>query len=109
MTLTQEGEGVLKATGAKDLKAVPSGTKLTIIATPAEGYELTALLANGFDILQSKSVVVTEETSIKAIFRKKTFAVTLTSNEHGEISIVEGVDRLIPILRCWRRKPHAKN
>ena len=109
VTLTQEGEGVLKATGAKDLKAVPSGTKLTIIATPAEGYELTALLANGFDILQSKSVVVTEETSIKAIFRKKTFAVTLTSNEHGEISIVEGVDRLIPILRCWRRKPHAKN
>ena len=92
VTLTQEGEGVLKATGAKDLKAVPSGTKLTIIATPAEGYELTALLANGFDILQSKSVVVTEETSIKAIFRKKTFAVTLTSNEHGEISIVEGVD-----------------
>ena len=92
MTLTQEGEGVLKATGAKDLKAVPSGTKLTIIATPAEGYELTALLANGFDILQSKSVVVTEETSVKAIFRKKTFAVTLTSNEHGEISIVEGVD-----------------
>ena len=92
VTLTQEGEGVLKATGAKDLKAVPSGTKLTIIATPADGYELTALLANGFDILQSKSVVVTEETSIKAIFRKKTFAVTLTSNEHGEISIVEGVD-----------------
>ena len=92
VTLTQEGEGVLKATGAKDLKAVPSGTKLTIIATPAEGYELTALLANGFDILQSKSVVVTEKTSIKAIFRKKTFAVTLTSNEHGEISIVEGVD-----------------
>ncbi len=92
VTLTQEGEGVLKATGAKDLKAVPSGTKLTIIATPAEGYELTALLANGFDILQSKSVVVTEDTSIKAIFRKKTFAVTLTSNEHGEISIVEGVD-----------------
>ena len=92
VTLTQEGEGVLKATGAKDLKAVPSGTKLTIIATPAEGYELTALLANGFDILQSKSIVVTEETSIKAIFRKKTFAVTLTSNEHGEISIVEGVD-----------------
>ena len=92
VTLTQDGEGVLKATGAKDLKAVPSGTKLTIIATPAEGYELTALLANGFDILQSKSVVVTEETSIKAIFRKKTFAVTLTSNEYGTISIVEGVD-----------------
>ena len=90
--LTKEGEGVLDATGADDLKAVPYGTKLTITATPAEGYELTGLLADGFDILQSKSIVVTEKTSIKAIFRKKTFAVTLTSNEYGEITIVEPVD-----------------
>ena len=92
VTLTHEGEGVLDATGADDLKAVPYGTKLTITATPAEGYELTGLLADGFDILQSKSIVVTEKTSIKAIFRKKTFAVTLTSNEYGEITIVEPVD-----------------
>ena len=92
VTLGKEGEGVLNATGADDLKAVPYGTKLTITATPAEGYELTGLLANGLDILQSKSTVVTEETSIKAIFRKKTFAVKLTNNEHGVTSIVEPVD-----------------
>ena len=92
VTLGKEGEGVLNATGADDLKAVPYGTKLTVSATPAEGYELTGLLANGLDILQSKSTVVTEETSIKAIFRKKTFAVKLTNNEHGVISIAEPVD-----------------
>ena len=92
VTLGKEGEGVLNATGADDLKAVPYGTKLTVSATPTEGYELTGLLANGFDILQSKSTVVTEETSIKAIFRKKTFAVKLTNNEHGVISIAEPVD-----------------
>ena len=92
VTLTQEGEGKIEATGADDLNAVPYGTKLTITATPAEGYELTGLLANGFDILSTKSVEVTGDTKIKAIFRKKTFAVALSSNEHGTISIVEPVD-----------------
>ena len=92
VTLDKEGEGVLDATGAKDLKAVPYGTKLTITATPAEGYELKALLANGFDIRSTKSVEVTGDTRIKAIFTQQTFAVTLTSNEHGKVKIVEPVD-----------------
>ena len=92
VTLDKEGEGVLNATGADNLKAVPYGTKLTIIATPAEGYELTGLLAGGFDILSTKSVEVTGDTKIKAIFTQKTFAVKLTSNEHGKITIVEPVD-----------------
>ncbi|WP_418802394.1 InlB B-repeat-containing protein, partial [Porphyromonas sp.] len=92
VTLDKEGEGVLDATGADNLKAVPYGTKLTITATPAEGYELTGLLANGFDILSTKSVEVTGDTKIKAIFTQKIFAVTLTSNEHGEITIAEPVD-----------------
>ena len=92
VTLDKEGEGVLDATGADNLKAVPYGTKLTIIATPAEGYELTGLLAGGFDILSTKSVEVTGDTKIKAIFTQKTFAVTLTSNDHGTITIAEPVD-----------------
>ena len=92
VTLDKEGEGVLDATGADNLKAVPYGTKLTITATPAEGYELKALLANGFDIRSTKSVEVTGDTRIKAIFTQQTFAVTLTSNEHGKVKIVEPVD-----------------
>ena len=92
VTLDKEGEGKVDATGADNLKAVPYGTKLTITATPAEGYELTGLLAGGFDILSTKSVEVTGDTRIKAIFKQQTFAVTLTSNEHGKISIVEPVD-----------------
>ena len=92
VSLTKRGNGTIRAIGADDLNAVPYGTKLTITATPAEGYELTGLLANGFDILSNKSVEVIGDTRIKAIFRKKTFAVTLTSNEHGTISIVEPVD-----------------
>ena len=92
VSLTHEGEGVLDAVGADDLKAVPYGTKLMITATPAEGYELVALTANGFDILESKSFEVTDYTEIKATFRKKTFAISLAESAHGEISIAESVD-----------------
>ena len=92
VSLTKEGEGSITATGATSLNAVAYGTELTINATPAEGYELTALTANGTDILASKKVVVTDNMTIKATFEKKTFAVTLTSNEHGEITIVEPVN-----------------
>ncbi|WP_297170160.1 T9SS type A sorting domain-containing protein [uncultured Porphyromonas sp.] len=92
VTLSKEGEGTLTATGADDLTAVPYGTELTIAATPAEGYELTALTANGEDILATKKFVVKEATEVKATFTKMVFAVTLTSNEHGTISIVENVD-----------------
>ena len=92
VSLTKEGEGKLTATGADNLTAVPYGTELTIAATPAEGYELTALTANGTDILATKKFVVKGATEVKATFAKKTFAVTLTSNEHGEITIVEPAD-----------------
>ena len=92
VTLTKEGEGTLTATGADDLNAVPRGTELTVVATPAEGYELTALTANGEDILATKKFVVKGATEVKATFTKMAFAVTLTSNEHGTISIVENVD-----------------
>ena len=92
VTLTKEGEGTLTATGADDLSAVPYGTELTIAATPTEGYELTALTANGTDILATKKFVVKGATEVKATFTKMAFAVTLTSNEHGTISIVENVD-----------------
>ena len=110
VTLDKEGEGVLDATGADNLKAVPYGTKLTIIATPAEGYELKALLAGGFDIRSTKSVEVTGDTRIKAIFTQQTFAVTLTSNEHGKITIVEPVDlKAVPYGTTLTVKATGKN
>ena len=74
VTLTKEGEGTLTATGAADLKAVMEGTELTIVATPAKGYELTALTANGTDILATKQFIVRANTEVKATFTKKTAA-----------------------------------
>ena len=92
VTSSSTSGGAISFTGADNLNAVPYGTTLTVIATPAEGYELTELTANDRNILDTKKVVVDEDLIIKAIFRKKTFAVALSSNEHGTISIVEPVD-----------------
>ena len=92
VTFSSTSGGEISFTGADNLNAVPYGTTLTVIATPAEGYELMGLTANDRNILDTKKVVVNEDLIIKAIFRKKTFAVTLTSNEHGTISIVEPMD-----------------
>ena len=93
VTLTKEGEGTLTATGAADLNAVPYGTELTIEATPATGYELKALTANGADILATKKVVVVKgATEVKATFAKKTFAVTLTKEGEGTITATGAAD-----------------
>ena len=86
VTLTKEGEGTITATGASDLKAVAYGTELTIVATPATGYELVSLDANGVDITATKKVVVKENLTVKATFTKKTFAVTLTKEGEGTIT-----------------------
>ena len=93
VTLTKEGEGTLTATGAEDLTAVLYGTELTIVATPAEGYELTALTANSTDILATKKFTVTANTEVKATFTKKTFAVTLTKEGEGTLTAT-GADDL---------------
>ena len=85
VTLTKEGEGTLTATGADNLNAVPEGTELTIVATPADGYKLTALTANGTNILATKKLSVKEDTEIKATFaKKKNYTVTFTPEGEGE-------------------------
>ena len=86
VTLTKEGEGTLTATGAADLNAVPEGTELTIVATPADGYELKALTANGTDILATKKIVVTDNMAIKATFTKKSYTVTFTPEGEGKLT-----------------------
>ena len=91
VTLTKEGEGTLTATGAADLNAVPEGTELTIVATPAEGYELKALTANGTDILATKKFTVTADTEVKATFAK-TYAVTLTKEGEGTLTATGAAD-----------------
>ena len=110
VSLTKEGEGTITATGASNLNSVAYGTELTINATPAEGYELVSITAGGTDITASKKVVVTGNLTVKATFTKKTFAVTLTSNEHGDITIVEPVNlEAVPYGTTLTVKATGKN
>ena len=98
VTLTKEGKGTITATGANDLTAVPYGTELKIVATPAAGYKLTALTANGEDILATKKVVVKGATEVKATFVDHTGVETtvtqqiqLYPNPATDYLLVEGV------------------
>lgn len=70
--LEQTEGGTVWLLGAYDLAAVPYGTELTAAITPDEGYILTALTANGVDILSSKRFTVTEATTVVPVFSKKT-------------------------------------
>ena len=96
VTLTKEGEGKVAISGTDNLGAVVAGTKLTVTATPANGWELTALTANGADILSSKTFVVYNPTEVRATFTKKapkTYAVTLTKEGEGKV-VITGADNL---------------
>ena len=84
VTLTQGDNGTISATGANDLNAVLEGTELTITDSPKRGYELTALTANGEDILATKKWNVREDTEIKATFAKKNKNYTVTFTPEGE-------------------------
>ena len=96
VTLEKEGEGKVEITGADNLGAVVTGTKLTVTATPVDGWELVSLTANGVDILSSKSFVVKSDTNVKVVFKKqppKTYAVTLEKEGEGKVDIT-GADNL---------------
>ena len=100
VTLVKEGEGEVTITGADDLNRVPVGTKLTVTAKPADGWELTVLTANGADILPSESFVVYNPTEVKAVFTKKapkTYPVTLVKEGDGTVAI-SGADNLDAVV-----------
>lgn len=90
VTLTKEGEGTVAISGADDLGAVVTGSKLTVTAEPADGWEVKSLTANGKNITADKSFVVTSNTVVKVVFKKqppKTYAVTLEKEGEGKVSI----------------------
>ena len=96
VTLTKEGEGKVVISGADNLGAVVAGTKLTVTATPADGWEISSITANGKDITTEKSFVVTSNTVVKVVFKRlppKTYKVTLITDGGGEVTIT-GADDL---------------
>ena len=98
MTYSSSNGGSISITGSDDLQNVPYGTELTIVATPVAGYKLTALTANGEDILATKKVVIKGATEVKATFADNTGVETtvtqqvkLYPNPATDYVIVEGV------------------
>ena len=67
----QEGDGEVTITGCDDLDAVKPDTKLTVTAEPADGWEVNSITANGKDITADKSFVVTSNTVVKVVFKKR--------------------------------------
>ena len=74
VTLKKEGDGKLKVTGIEEskLNAVPEGTELTAVATPATGWKLKSLTAGTQDISTYGKFAVTSDIEIKAVFEKIT-------------------------------------
>ena len=100
VTLTKEGEGKVAISGADNLDAVVAGSKLTVTATPADGWSIASMTANGVDILASSSFVVESDTNVKVVFKKqppKTYAVTLTKEGEGKVAI-SGADNLDAVV-----------
>ena len=95
VTLKHDGEGELKVTGIEEAKlnAVPEGTELMAVATPAKGWKLKSLTAGTQDISSDGKFTVTANVEIKAVFEKEgapqptTFAVTLTKEGEGELKV----------------------
>lgn len=95
VTIEQEGEGKVTVTGTDNLDAVKPDTKLAVSATPADGWEVKIITANGKDITTDKSFVVTSNTVVKVVFKKlppKTYKVTIITDGGGEVTITGAED-----------------
>lgn len=89
VTLEATAGGTLEIEGwdAEALKKVEVGTALKVKATPAEGYELLGLTANGNPIMMKKEFVVNSNTTVKATFEEITRTVQLVTKGPGSIAI----------------------
>lgn len=64
--------GTVTATGASDLTKIPSGTRMTVTATPSDDtYELNWMKANDTEITSPYTFNITENTTITAAFKEK--------------------------------------
>ena len=102
--LEKEGEGTveLKEYKGAALSAIPGGTTVTVLANPDEekGFELKSLTATKpgkiEDLLtQNKQFTVDANTTVKAVFGKKLFKVSVNVKDgKGGTALLKGADDL---------------
>lgn len=69
---------------------------MTLNVTPADGWKLVSLEADGWNPLFGKSFSINRNTTVRATFKKKvleTYKVTLITDDGGEVTIT-GADDL---------------
>ncbi len=82
---TTEG-GKLSFTNVEAGQKVEYGTEVAVSVVPEEGYELVSLTAGGKDIKEAKSFVVGDNNEILAVFKKKTYKLSLPeATEEGSV------------------------
>ena len=93
---TEHGRISIQNYTTEQLQAVPAGTTLTVVVTPDAGWKLKTLTANGDDIAATKQFTVNAAVTVLAVFEKeggapqpKTFAVTLTKEGEGTLTITD--------------------
>ena len=99
VTLQSNEHGTISIKEDVDLKAVPEGTKLTVVAKGAnDKCELTKLTANGKDILKDMTFTVTEDVTVVADFvdhtgleAATTATLSVYPNPAKEYAIVAGL------------------
>lgn len=99
VTLQSNEHGTISIQEKVDLKAVPEGTKLTVVAKGAnDKCELTKLTANGKDILKDMTFTVTEDVTVVAEFvdhtgleAATTATLSVYPNPAKEYAIVSGL------------------
>ena len=99
VTLQSNEHGTISIQETVDLKAVPEGTKLTVVAKGAnDKCELTKLTANGKDILKDMTFTVTEDVTVVAEFvdhtgleAATTATLSVYPNPAKEYAIVAGL------------------
>lgn len=85
----ENGTIAIEGKTAEELKAIPEGTELTVVATPNENYELRSVFVNQNAIEAPYRFTVKERTEVGATFAKKvtTYPVTIQVKGKGFASI----------------------
>ncbi|MCM1109577.1 MAG: hypothetical protein NC336_00010 [Clostridium sp.] len=96
VTVAEVENGTLEIFNGEE--AVESGaeleenTELTVVATPAEGYQLESILVNG-EPIEGNTFTLTAETEISAVFAEippVTYLLTIAEAENGTIEVFNG-------------------
>ncbi len=108
VTVAPVEHGSIKVTGVGNLNAVPRGTKLTVVASPKEGFELKTLTANGSNILPNKIFTMGDkDVVVKGTFVARTFAVTTVPPVNGTL-VLKGFSNLEKVPYGTTIKVEAK-